>query len=150
LHRTNLALGIPLDILRHCLYVPELGIFVVASPTGRCGVFSLTGTDTEYRGRPKFVYGFRQEYLLPLDEQEFEDFWYPSNDSMGNQLMGIAVGPVQGSLDCNEGDSSGNGQSMGPRKWRLLLHYSDHTVCSYELGVGPKDGDGPKFADLIV
>ena len=79
---------------RHCFYaqIPELGVFIVASPIGRAAVFSLYWTQD--RGSPRRRYGVKLEYLLPF---------CPDNE---NQIAGVpfgrmlvvAVSPVQGTF----------------------------------------------------
>ncbi|KAF2640918.1 hypothetical protein P280DRAFT_498710, partial [Massarina eburnea CBS 473.64] len=74
--------------------IPELGIFIVASPAGRVGIFSLT--KTTYNGRD--MYGFRLDHLLP-SVTEGRDGKVVIEDVWGRRLVGVAVGPVQGMLD---------------------------------------------------
>jgi len=42
-------------------------------------------------------------------------------------MVGLAAGPVQGYLGPKRG-------LEGPRKWRIMLLYRDHSVLSYEIG----------------
>jgi len=104
------------------------------------------------------------DHLLPSSRHDgelvIEEVW-------GRRLIGVAVGPVQGMLDREQdadGDvdmggsySGGRGGTthggssggMGGRRWRLMLHYHDHTVYSYELGkYGGSEAHG--LGDLVV
>jgi hypothetical protein len=79
---------------RHCFFseIPELGIFIVGSPIGHAGVFSLYYAKDKDHERPR--YGFKLEYLLPF---------HKSNQTAiagvpQGQLLGIAVAPTQGTI----------------------------------------------------
>jgi hypothetical protein len=77
---------------RHCFlsHIPELGVFIVGSPIGHAGVFSIYYTKDEGATQPR--YGFKLEYLLPFQqENENEIAGVPAG-----RLVGMAVGPVQG------------------------------------------------------
>ena len=129
------------------MQIPELGVFIVASPGGRCAIFSLV----HVRRGDEMAYGFQLEHQLPLGkrarvlEDEFDD---PDGDMEGMCLVGVAVGPVQGMWDGAE--DVGPGRGLGPRRWRLLMMYDDHTVVGYELGKIERDEETPGLTDLIV
>jgi hypothetical protein len=79
---------------RHCFlsHIPELGVFIVGSPIGHAGVFSLYYTKDKGAERPR--YGFKLEYLLPFQQgNENEIAGVPPG-----MLVGVTVGPVQGML----------------------------------------------------
>lgn len=157
---------------RHCYFaqIPELGVFLVGSPIGRVGVFSLYWTKNE--GNPQPRYGFKLEYLLPFRE---------NNENMvvgvclESRLAGVAVAPVQGTLDVNaftatlpvvsllilttmvgmfdqptslEAEDQEE-QVPQPRRWRVLLHYTDSTVLSFELSKR-KTSEAPSLDEIIV
>ncbi|KAF1967369.1 hypothetical protein BU23DRAFT_291850 [Bimuria novae-zelandiae CBS 107.79] len=107
--------------------IPDLGVFIVASPAGAAGIFRLTRTIHEGRE----MIGFRLDHVLPgalgVDGEE--------------HLVGVAVGPVQGMLD-------GEGWEAGKRRWRLLMYWHDHTVSAYELGKF-EEGEG-ELEGLVV
>lgn len=51
-------------------------------------------------------------------------------------LVGVAVGPIQGALDQLGLDPPGkeeNRSRLQNRTWRLMLTYNDRTTLSYEL-----------------
>jgi hypothetical protein len=125
---SKLGLSILESSDRHCFFaqIPELGVFIIASPVGRAAVFRLTKT----RGG---IYGFRLEYLLPLRGDDESEVWAPS----GGKLLGTAVGPVQGMYD------------VGERRWRVLMYYSDHTVVAFELEKR-RGGGEIRLGDLVV
>ncbi|CAA9963656.1 CRT10 domain containing protein [Pyrenophora teres f. maculata] len=133
---------------RHCYFaqIPELGVFLVGSPIGRVGVFSLYWTKNE--GNPQPRYGFKLEYLLPFRE---------NNENMvvgvclESRLAGVAVAPIQGmfdqptSLEAEDQEE----QVPQPRRWRVLLHYTDSTVLSFELSKR-KTSEAPSIDEIIV
>ena len=108
----------------------ELGIFIVASPGGKAGVFRLTKLEDEGVSQP--LYSFRMDYLLGLPER----------------LDGIALAPVQdppvGENEPNEED----GRTRN-RKWRFLMYYHDHKILSYEFSRRTLDR-APSLEDLVV
>jgi hypothetical protein len=122
--------------------IPELGIFIVASPAGRVGIFSLTHY-TPPQGQS--YYAFRLDHILPSRQKKgktvIEEVW-------GRRMVGIAVGPVQGMLDRDVGEEGG-GVGESKRRWRLMLHFEDHTIYSYELGKYG-GGEAPGLGELVV
>jgi hypothetical protein len=126
--------------------IPELGIFIVASPAGRAGIFSLTHYTPPQGGQP--YYAFRLDHILPSRKKKgktvIEEVW-------GRRMVGIAVGPVQGMLDGHDehGEGVGRGLRDGKRRWRLMLHFEDHTIYSYELGKYG-GGEAPGLGELVV
>ncbi|KAF2711120.1 hypothetical protein K504DRAFT_404323 [Pleomassaria siparia CBS 279.74] len=121
---------------RLCLstQIPELGIFIVASPSGGVAILSLTQTWNEKT--QQVLYGFQYEHKL---EGVFSK----------QKLAGIAVGPVQGMLDI--GDEKGP-EDFGARRWRLFLMYVDHTKVCYQLERRARDDDDDvsRLAELVV
>ena len=81
---------------RHCYFsqIPELGVFLVGSPIGRVGVFTLYWTKDE--GNPQPRYGFKLEYLLPF---KHDDENMVAGVPPESRLAGVAVGPVQGTFE---------------------------------------------------
>lgn len=104
------------DRLNMFAVIPELSLLVVASQKGRVGLFTLTRLEDDFADVGP-VLMMRLDHILPLTihEKEFRP---------NIPLMGMAVGPLQGK------DKDGGVQR---RVWRLMLHYMDHTVLSYEL-----------------
>lgn len=95
-------------------------------------------------------YGFKLEYLLPFEagrDTQVYDVPQPYNEPPA-RLVGVAVGPVQGMFD--EPDDQGDELwAMRPRRWRLLMYYTDHTVLSFELAKD-RDGESPGLSELVV
>ncbi|KAI2602018.1 hypothetical protein GGR54DRAFT_626074 [Hypoxylon sp. NC1633] len=105
--------------LADLVHVPELSLVVAGSLCGRVALVTLT--------RPKesglvFKRGFKIEAILPTRDDE------------DNQLrpicplLGVAVSPVPFSGNTDLAD-----KPLGPRRYRIMLHYYDHTILSYEL-----------------
>jgi hypothetical protein len=105
-----------LDRMALHTYIPELGIVIVASHTGRCALINLLrGLLPNGRG----LYFWRLEKILPLADQEAE------GHRPGTQLIGLATSPIQGKGDLH--------QKLNPQRWRLMLHYRDHSILTYEI-----------------
>jgi hypothetical protein len=68
------------------------------------------------------VVNFRLDMILPRKKEEEEGL------RPNLPLYGLAVAPLQAS----------SGRASRGRRWRLILHYYDHTVLSYELS---RDGE---------
>lgn len=121
-----------LEAHRQCFtaQIPELGIFIVGSPAGRVGIFRLTQTLCS----GEIIYGFRVEHILPLQERRAGEPGWGS----ARQLVGVAVGPVQGMLNGRSGD----GEEGRRRRWRVMLYWRDHTVDTFEVGKWVEGDDG--------
>lgn len=102
------------DRLNLLAVIPELSLVVAASQVGRAALITLTRLEDDFSSQGPVVM-FRLDLILPLKVHE---------DSRPNvPLAGMAVAPLQGKA----------------RRWRLLMHYLDQTVLSYELY--RKDGE---------
>ncbi|KAL5420313.1 hypothetical protein PMIN03_000139 [Paraphaeosphaeria minitans] len=125
------TIAVPVAIYhRQCFtaQIPELGVFIIGSPAGRVGIFRLTRTRYQTQHSEE-IYGFRLDQLLPLSKDEAK---YGILNQSGKQLIGVAVGPVQGMFDAEEAGEEE--RDVGMRRWRLMMYYHDHTVLAYELG----------------
>jgi hypothetical protein len=124
---------------RHCYstHIPELGIFIIASPVGRAAIFALT------KSRNPITYGFQLEYILPFASGDENEITSP--EFSNSRLVGVAAGPVQGSFDL----PGERGTGPKGRRWRLLMYYMDHTVLSFEISRKRAGGD-VGLGDLIV
>ncbi|RMZ72833.1 ribonucleotide reductase transcriptional regulator crt10 [Pyrenophora seminiperda CCB06] len=137
----------PMDRLCYFEQIPELGVFLVGSPLGRVGVFTLYWTKDKDNPQPR--YGFRLEHMLPYrHDGDGKVARY-----MGiSKLIGLAVGPVQGMFDQPANSESEHGeeeQAPQPRRWRVLLHYTDSTVLSFELSKR-RESNSPGLDEIIV
>ncbi|KAF2024978.1 mitochondrial carrier [Setomelanomma holmii] len=139
---------------RQCYHaqIPELGVFIIASPVGRAAIFSLTRSrKPQALGEGKSVseYGFYLEYILPFSMNEENKVWSPATHPQCPKamLLGVAVGPVQGMFD--EVDEDGEVTQPRDRRWRLLMYYSDHSVLSFEIA-RKRVVEEPGLGDLVV
>lgn len=132
---------------RMCYFcqIPELGVFVVASSIGRVGVFSLYWTRKKGEVLPQ--YGYKLEYLLPFENGNDEEV----TSVKGARLVGVATGPVQGMFDRPEEveELTIEERIMQPRRWRLLMYFTDHTIISFELSKRRVD-NSPGLSELVV
>jgi hypothetical protein len=94
--------------------IPELSLLVVGSQTGRAALITFTKPNVFSEKGP--VVNFRVDLILPCKKQEDEGL------QPDLPLFGLAVGPIQTAT-----------KSTGPRNWRLIMHYYDHSVLSYDL-----------------
>lgn len=97
---------------------------------------TLTHLDIFSRHGP--VVNFRVDQLLPRENED---------DMVKHKkvpLFGMAVAPLQGAkpmLAGEDGEERGGAESLGVRRWRLILHNYDHTVLSYELSRDDETND---------
>lgn len=124
------------------LHVPELSLVVIGAGIGRV----LLMTPTRVRGAPLKVgresspqnlkYGYRIDHVLPRAREE-------ARREYKTALYGVAIGPVQegsgatgqGSLLLRPSGPTGKVASgPGRRRFRLMLHFRDHSIMSYEVG----------------
>jgi hypothetical protein len=108
------------------IHVPELSLVVVGSPIGR--VLLITPTKLRLPIASKIAgmwhHGLRVECVLPRlsDEEKFRPVLRP--------LHGLAVGPVQDNDHIN-GDMTS--RATAPKRFRLMLHYRNHDILTYEI-----------------
>jgi hypothetical protein len=128
---------------RHCYSteIPELGVFIVASPHGRAGIFSLTWRKEKEQAR--LTYGLLLEQILPFSRLNRKEVW----DVPHARLIGVAVGPMQGTFDNTIEREDDNGPQC--RRWRLMMYYTDHTVLSYEIS-RQRATESPDVSELVV
>jgi hypothetical protein len=117
------------DRLCFSTQIPELGIFIIASPIGRAAIFGITKERSKNKSKTGYIYGFTLENMLPFVKGHPEEVCRPPISPHAT-LLGVAVGPMQGTFD-EPGRMPG--PSPSERKWRLLMHFTDHTIISYEL-----------------
>lgn len=108
-------------------HIPELSLVVVGSPIGRVLLVTPTKLGSPITSKTPWKcwhHGLRVEYVLPRqsDEEEFRPVLRP--------LHGLAVGPLQ-SNEKSGGDMT-NGTTT-PQRFRLMLHYRNHDIFTYEL-----------------
>ncbi|KAL8812344.1 MAG: hypothetical protein Q9200_001111 [Gallowayella weberi] len=126
-----------LQRLNMVLQVPELGVVVVGDQMGRVALLTVTRRRGEYKTGAEQADGLRIEAFLPFKSQE------DAGRRPKTELLGVAVGPVQGH-ERNRADVLGEDDgsfgtrttarfSMKSRPYRVMLYYRDHTVLSYEI-----------------
>lgn len=106
-------------------HVPELALVVIASPTGRAMLITPTQLKTPLAWTEgKWKHGFRVEWILPRSSDEIG----PTNSR--RPLHGMAIGPVQ-----DERGVGGDPAELAsvPRRFRLMLHYQNHDIVTYEI-----------------
>lgn len=118
-------------------FVPELGIVIIGDQMGRVTILTITRRPCNTKDNSSKSLddvGFRVEGFLPFTAQE-DAGQRPKTD-----LLGVAVGPVQGHereredlLEEAIGVKSRRGIRERGRPWRVMLYYWDHTVLSYEI-----------------
>lgn len=132
---------------RMCYFeqIPELGVFIVASPLGRAAVFSIYWMKVKDSAVPQ--YGYKLEYLLPFEGKNEKRVC----DLRGGRLVGLAVGPVQGMFDVpTDVEEVMDEESLPqPRRWRLLMYFTDHTVLSFEISK-QRATQSPALNELVV
>lgn len=113
------AMGWSHERLSNLLHVPELSLVVAASMCGRVALVTLTRPKHEHSA---FKRGFKIEAILPTKSNE-DGHLRPICP-----LLGVAVSPVF--LAGNLNKASG---PKVPRRYRIMLHYYDLRILSYEL-----------------
>ncbi|KAG6310516.1 hypothetical protein E4U22_003233 [Claviceps purpurea] len=115
------------------VHIPELFLIVMGSPTGRVILVTPTRLKQPIR-KPDGIlhYGLRVDGVLPHGSENAVF----RNDS--RPLYGMAVGPVQEhGLMGNDGVAKQRGiaaaASANPRRYRLMMHYRNHDILTYEL-----------------
>ncbi|KAL6698563.1 hypothetical protein J3F84DRAFT_363247 [Trichoderma pleuroticola] len=107
-------------------HVPELSLVVVGSPTGR--VLCVTPTKLRSPVASKtsgmWHHGLRVECVLPRQSEEV------ACRPVLRPLHGLAVGPVQDD-DRMYGDRTS--RATAPKRYRLMLHYRNHDILTYEV-----------------
>ena len=113
--------------------VPELSLIVVGSPTGRVALITPTKYERPVATDlgPEWSHGFRVERVLPrrADELAFRRKLRP--------LHGMAISPIQQEGQEEFGREAGRGEAgvaaNAPRRYRLMLHYRNHDILTYEI-----------------
>ncbi|KAI8961855.1 hypothetical protein F5Y11DRAFT_348066 [Daldinia sp. FL1419] len=104
--------------LANLIHIPELSLVVAGSLCGRVALVTLTRPPRRFL----FKRGFKVEAILPLKRDEDNDMRPIC------PLLGVAVGPVP--FSGNVERASG---PVGRRRYRIMLHYYDLRILSYEI-----------------
>jgi hypothetical protein len=109
-------------------WIPELALVVVASQVGRVMLLSLVKPHLKHVKEKRHLC-FCVEKVLPSEEEERERL------RPDCPLFGIAVGPLQEAIredDLRLKDGGRRRRGSG-ETYRLLLHYRDHSILSYQI-----------------
>jgi hypothetical protein len=108
------------------VHVPELSLVIIGSPIGRVLLVTPTSLVKPIEKLAGVLHhGLRIEWVLP--RQSDEQVFRVSN----RPLHGMAVGPVQ-----DAGVLGGRDEIQRvavPRRFRLMLHYRNHDILTYEI-----------------
>ncbi|RWA07082.1 hypothetical protein EKO27_g8023 [Xylaria grammica] len=107
----------PPERLANLLHVPELCLVVAGSMCGRVALITPTRPTNPYYS---FRRGFRVEAVLPKSSDE-DRHLRPMC-----LLLGVAIGPIPSA-------GGGNDRLLGDRRYRIMIHYYDHRILSYEV-----------------
>lgn len=133
IHTDNSFRSAMWDKICHLAHIPELSLVVAGSSPGQVALISMTLPPPEC-GLPR---GFRVEALLPR-MSETDEFYRLGKLVPGTQqaygrphIHGIAVSPIPEREGCRR-----YGRRIRARRFRLMIHYSNHLILSYELSRG--------------
>jgi hypothetical protein len=118
------------DRLNMLATIPELSLILVASQIGRVALITIT-RPVQRDTRLGHIVSMRVDLILPFKNEETEKI-RPSHG-----LLGMAVGPMQN----ERAKMMARGAGEGPRRWRLMLHYFNHTILSYEISREEETGE---------
>ncbi|KAK3693750.1 hypothetical protein B0T22DRAFT_476566 [Podospora appendiculata] len=107
------------------LHVPELNLVVAGALNGRVALLTLTKTAKRLDGVP-LRRGFRVDWVLPrlAEEEKKKRPWCA--------LHGIAMSPVP-DPKAQGLDLHGRESRVSPVVYRLILHYMNHTIVTYDV-----------------
>lgn len=116
--------------LLHC--IPEINLVLVGNMFGRVVLIRpLKNKQAVHSSAPTNAppYAFRIEWTLPLARDEQQGLRPPCC------LLGMAVSPVPepGSRRFGVVNTRKSGRTRRTRRWRLILHYMDHSIFQYYI-----------------
>lgn len=124
------------DRLNMLATIPELSLVLVASQIGRVALITIT-RPVMYDQMERYSHlghcvAMRVDLILPFRHEEVTEKIRPSHG-----LLGMAVGPMQSET----AKMGASGTMQRPRRWRLMLHYFNHTILSYEISRDEESGE---------
>ncbi|KAL0939303.1 uncharacterized protein CTRU02_205913 [Colletotrichum truncatum] len=117
--------------LNMVVHVPELSLVIIGSAIGRVILLTPTRSPYGFEGNDFTVkQGYRIDWVLPTRDDD------KAGRRPSRGLYGIAVGPVQegGASGCLLRPDGAPAPSPALRRYRLMLHYRDHRILSYDIG----------------
>lgn len=111
------------DRLNMLATIPELSLVLVASQIGRVALITITRR-VKHDSRLGRIVSMRVDLILPFKDEETVEKIRPSHG-----LLGMAIGPMQN----ERAKMAARGAGESPRRWRLMLHYFNHAILSYEI-----------------
>lgn len=120
--------------------IAELNLVVIASQVGRVALLTLTRPEDSWSTNGPVTL-FRVELFLPFRKQEDEGL------RPIVPLLGMTVGPMQSKSMIQKGEFEAATTRRGSfgssyearRRWRLIMHYYDHTILTYEISRNEND-----------
>jgi hypothetical protein len=119
------------DRLNMLATIPELSLVLVASQIGRVALITITRR-VQRDSRLGHIVSMRVDLILPFKDEETIEKIRPSHG-----LLGMAIGPMQN----ERAKMVARGARKGPRRWRLMLHYFNHAILSYEISREEETGE---------
>lgn len=113
------ALRMTHERLANLIHVPELSLVVAGSLCGRVALVTLTHTMDTFEVLQE---AFKVEAILPTERDEDKKLRPIC------PLLGVAVSPVAFS-----GSMESKGKAVSRRRYRIMLHYYDLRILSYEI-----------------
>lgn len=113
--------------LNMVIHIPELFLVVIGSPIGRVLLVTPTRLAQPIEKLPGVLHhGLRIEWILPRQSDEL------ALRENKRPLHGMAIGPVQDE-DGVKGTGDERQRVAVPRRYRLMLHYRNHDILTYEI-----------------
>ncbi|KAI5301172.1 hypothetical protein KEM55_001813 [Ascosphaera atra] len=131
------------------LQIPELGVIVAALQKGRVGIFTLT--DVPHEGPT-----LRLDHIFPSDDERPPVSLYgiaaaPIDEQRFPCTPASATAVRSKNLDEGAPDEETASRWLGKqftRRYKLILHYIDHTILHYELFLDwPSEMSGPQHEE---
>ncbi|KAG6127380.1 hypothetical protein E4U38_006321 [Claviceps purpurea] len=115
------------DKMDEVVHIPELFLLVIRSGLGRVMLVTPTRLARPIK-KPTGVlrYGLRLEWVLPRRSDE------AVHRTNMRPLHGMAVGPVQ-EVGVTGGREGRQQAALGPKRYKLMLHYRNHDILTYEI-----------------
>jgi len=118
--------------------IPELGAVLLGSLSGRVALLRLTRPPSPASARPRVRRAFRVEWVLPRADDERRGL-RPHYCLLG---MAVSPQPQSGLEGLRLTRPAARDTGLYPKRWRIMLHYTEHTILQYTLELtDPGSGD---------